>query len=96
MRGEGYRERSIRHISRESKAFCIRGITALSRREAEVLRLYLAGRTVSGIADVLRHSAKTIYNQKRAAIAKLLYKTDAELFSLQAAGGITEEKLSGL
>ncbi|MGS0743409.1 response regulator [Glaciimonas sp. GG7] len=91
LRGDGYLGRSIREIGRQSKVFCKRGLVALSRREAEVLRLYLAGHSVSEIAAALKRSAKTIYNQKRAAMAKLLCKTDAELFSLQAVGGIARE-----
>lgn len=93
-RGDGYHAKCVREIERASRAFYPQGVSALSRREAEVLRLYLAGSRVSEIADVLKRSAKTIYNQKRAAMTKLLCKTDAELFSLQAAGGITAEKLN--
>jgi two-component system capsular synthesis response regulator RcsB len=89
LRGDGYLGRGVQESACHSKGLSSCGNVTLSGREAEVLRIYLAGYSVNEIADILKRSAKTIHNQKRAAMAKLSCKTDAELFRLQAIGGIT-------
>lgn len=88
VRGDSYLGRSMRQAARQFEGGNAERITSLSCREAEVLRMYLAGSSVTEIANALRRSAKTINNQKRAAMAKLSCKTDAELFKLQAIGDI--------
>lgn len=97
LRGNGYRGRCIQEQAHQAKCRGGHGSSnnaALSTRETEVLRLYLTGISVSGIADALNRSIKTIYNQKRAAMVKLSCKTDAELFRLQAIDGIKGDHLA--
>ncbi|WP_211445253.1 response regulator [Collimonas humicola] len=94
LRGNGYLGRSIQKTAYPPKEFSsVKNNITLSIRETEVLRLYLAGHSVSEIADALKRSAKTVNNQKRAAMAKLSCKTDAELFRLQTIGGVGGEYL---
>ncbi|WP_211451788.1 response regulator [Collimonas antrihumi] len=88
LRGTGYHGRCIHEIVERSNCLNIGGHEALSVREAEVLRMYLAGHCIAEIANSLKRSVKTIYNQRRAAMAKLSCKTDAELFQLQSIHGI--------
>ncbi|WP_193099577.1 cable pilus system response regulator transcription factor CblR [Burkholderia sp. Z1] len=53
----------------------------LSPREHEVLRCFLAGMSVSGIASKFSRSPKTISAQKQSAFRKLGIRSDAELFA---------------
>ncbi len=62
--------------------------TNLSVRELEVLRLYLAGRSVSEIAITLCRSVKTISRQKNCAMQKLGVSNDRELFECAALQGV--------
>jgi two-component system, NarL family, captular synthesis response regulator RcsB len=61
----------------------------LSRRESEVVRLYISGMTVSEIAEQLKRSKQTVSTQKVNAMRKLGLTNDAELFRLafDSAGG---------
>ncbi|WP_175812897.1 cable pilus system response regulator transcription factor CblR [Burkholderia contaminans] len=53
----------------------------LSPREHEVLRCFLAGMSVSDIAEKFSRSRKTISTQKQSAFRKLGIRSDAELFA---------------
>lgn len=64
------------------------GAERLSRREMEVLRLYLTGRSVSAIAILLCRSVKTISRQKNCAMQKLGVTNDRELFEFAALNGM--------
>ncbi|MBB2919963.1 response regulator [Cupriavidus alkaliphilus] len=64
------------------------GAERLSRREMEVLRLYLTGRSVSEIAIQLCRSVKTISRQKNCAMQKLGVTNDRELFEFAALNGL--------
>ena len=64
------------------------GAERLSRREMEVLRLYLTGRSVSAIAIQLCRSVKTISRQKNCAMQKLGVTNDRELFEFAALNGM--------
>ncbi|NOV24582.1 response regulator [Cupriavidus necator] len=64
------------------------GAQRLSRREMEVLRLYLTGRSVSEIAIQLCRSVKTISRQKNCAMQKLGVTNDRELFEFAALNGL--------
>ncbi|KAF3998293.1 response regulator transcription factor [Glaciimonas immobilis] len=64
-------------------------IALLSKKELEVLRLYLGGMSVQAIADHFRRSGKTISNQKRMGMQKLACANDAELFLLNSQVGLT-------
>lgn len=61
-----------------------RDSTQLSVREAEVLRHYLSGKSVTQIAGVLNRSVKTISRQKNCAMQKLGANNDRELFDYVA------------
>lgn len=56
---------------------------ALSRSEREVLRLCLAGMTVTEIANHRHRSVKTISTQKQTALRKLGLRSDGELYMLR-------------
>ncbi|MBP0634600.1 response regulator [Cupriavidus sp. AcVe19-6a] len=64
------------------------GAERLSAREMEVLRMYLAGRSVSEIAILLCRSVKTISRQKNCAMHKLGVTNDRELFEFAALNGM--------
>jgi two-component system capsular synthesis response regulator RcsB len=84
-RGSSYTGKSAARILAESNAHKPysedrNGFSSLSVREAEVLRLYLSGRSVTQIADVLSRSVKTVSRQKNCAMQKLGAANDRELF----------------
>jgi len=54
--------------------------TKLTKREAEVLRLYVTGMSVNEIAMQMRRTKQTISAQKQRAMRKLGAERDAELF----------------
>ncbi|PUA18846.1 response regulator transcription factor [Glaciimonas sp. PCH181] len=64
-------------------------IALLSKKELEVLRMFLGGMSVQAIADHVRRSSKTISNQKRMGMMKLACANDAELFQLNSQVGLT-------
>ena len=64
-------------------------IALLSKKELEVLRMFLGGMSVQAIADHFRRSSKTISNQKRMGMQKLACANDAELFQLNSQVGLT-------
>lgn len=68
-----------------------KNLLLLSKKETEVLRMYLAGSSIVEIATTLHRSTKTINNQKRTAMAKLSCKTDAELFKVASFFDVNEE-----
>ncbi len=61
---------------------------ALSERELEVLRLHVNGMTVSGIANLLCRSVKTISKQKQSAMGKLGVSNERELFEYAKSSGL--------
>ena len=61
---------------------------ALSPRESEVLRLYASGLSVKEISELLARSAKTISNQKMAAMEKLGITSDLEIFGYASEHGM--------
>lgn len=62
---------------------------ALSKREAEVMRLFASGHTVSEIARQLNRSVKTVSSQKVEAMRKLGVTSDLELYSYAREHGLT-------
>ncbi|WP_233868428.1 response regulator transcription factor [Paraburkholderia adhaesiva] len=54
--------------------------TELSKREVEVIRLYVSGMSIGEIAKKLNRSKQTISSQKVTAMRKLGIERDAELF----------------
>ncbi|MCY0387129.1 response regulator transcription factor [Robbsia sp. Bb-Pol-6] len=64
------------------------GVAAtLSKRESEVLRLYVGGATVKEIASSLNRSVKTISTQKMCAMQKIGVTRDADLFKYAQMNG---------
>lgn len=55
-------------------------IASISTKEAEVLRLILAGERLKDIAMQLQRSAKTVSAQKASVMRKLCVRSDRELF----------------
>lgn len=60
----------------------------LSPKEAEVLRLFASGRTVSVIAGQLHRSVKTISGQKNRAMAKLGLRSDVDIYTYARENGL--------
>ncbi|UVL43182.1 response regulator [Pseudomonas sp. B21-040] len=61
---------------------------ALSKKESEVLRLFVNGHTVSEIATVLNRSVKTISHQKISAQQKLGIANDKQLYEYALRNGL--------
>lgn len=64
-------------------------VAALSKREAEVLRLFAGGCTVSEIAGQLNRSVKTISRQKMDAMAKLGLNSDLDIYTYAREHGLS-------
>ncbi|HEY3983518.1 response regulator transcription factor [Cedecea sp.] len=58
-------------------------LAALSPKEQEVIRCFMAGMTVTEIAEKFSRSIKTISGQKQTAMRKLGLKADHELFMIR-------------
>ncbi|AZC51356.1 Two-component transcriptional response regulator, LuxR family [Pseudomonas chlororaphis subsp. piscium] len=56
-------------------------IASITIKEAEVLRLFLAGERLKDIATSLQRSAKTVSTQKTSVMRKLCVHSDQELFA---------------
>ncbi|MFC0226976.1 response regulator [Serratia aquatilis] len=61
----------------------------LTRREAEVIRLYVSGMTVNDIANQLKRTKQTVSSQKTSAMRKLQISRDADLFRFAFETGLT-------
>jgi len=60
----------------------------LSKREPEVVRLFVSGMTITEIAAQLKRSIKTISTQKNTAMRKLDIERDSELFQYAQSNGL--------
>ena len=60
----------------------------LSRRELEVVRLFVLGLTIKEISEQLNRSIKTISTQKNTAMRKLGIDRDSELFQYAQSNGL--------
>jgi two-component system capsular synthesis response regulator RcsB len=60
----------------------------LSRRELEVVRLFVSGLTIKEISEQLNRSIKTISTQKNTAMRKLGIDRDSELFQYAQSNGL--------
>lgn len=60
----------------------------LSRRELEVVRLFVSGMTIKEISERLSRSIKTISTQKNTAMRKLGIERDSELFEYAQSNGL--------
>ncbi len=63
-------------------------LAALSVREAEVVRLYAQGMSVTEIAATIRRSVKTVSKQKNDAMRKLGLESNRELYDFAKANGL--------
>jgi two-component system capsular synthesis response regulator RcsB len=61
----------------------------LSRRELEVVRLFVSGLTIKEISEQLSRSIKTISTQKNSAMRKLGLDRDSELFHYAQSSGLS-------
>ena len=60
----------------------------LSRRELEVVRLFVSGMTIKEISEQFNRSFKTISTQKNTAMRKLGIERDSELFQYAQSNGL--------
>ncbi|MBA2078210.1 MAG: DNA-binding response regulator [Rhodanobacter sp. 68-29] len=63
-------------------------VAVLSVREAEVVRLYAQGLSVTQIAETVRRSVKTVSKQKNDAMRKLGLESNRELYEFARASGL--------
>ena len=72
----------------ESSAAAKGDLSALSLREAEVVRLYASGLTVTQIAERVHRSVKTISQQKNDAMRKLGLTSNSQLYEYARIWGL--------
>jgi two-component system capsular synthesis response regulator RcsB len=90
MRGQEYIGPSVR-IALDSMGLSASGQqrdVVLSKRELEVVRLFVSGMTITEIAAQLKRSIKTISTQKNTAMRKLGIERDSELFQYAQSNGL--------
>ncbi|GGD59243.1 response regulator transcription factor [Pseudoxanthomonas indica] len=87
--------RDQRYVSLATRELLARAVAgpathtvALSPREAEVIRLFASGKTVTDIAKHFNRSVKTVSTQKLEAMAKLGLKSDLEIYSYARENGL--------
>lgn len=87
--------RNQRYISQATRDLLAKAVAgpatqtvSLSPREAEVIRLFASGKTVTDIAKHFNRSVKTISTQKLEAMAKLGLKSDIEIYSYARESGL--------
>jgi two-component system capsular synthesis response regulator RcsB len=78
-------------ITRLIKTLPATSSSRLSPRELEVIKLYVSGTTINGIAEKLERSKQTISTQKVSAMRKLGIETDADLFKYAIELGLTQK-----
>ncbi|AZR92862.1 DNA-binding response regulator [Bordetella trematum] len=78
-------------LAREAQAHAeSNGLPALSRREVEVLRLYVSGASVTQIARQLNRTKQTVSTQKSSAMQKLGLQRDVDLFRFAYQNGMVQ------
>jgi two-component system, NarL family, captular synthesis response regulator RcsB len=78
-------------ITKMIKALPSTNSSRLSPREFEVIKLYVGGTSINGIAEKLERSKQTISTQKVSAMRKLGIETDADLFKYAMELGLTQK-----
>jgi two-component system, NarL family, captular synthesis response regulator RcsB len=78
-------------ITKMIKALPSTNSSRLSQREFEVIKLYVGGTTINGIAEKLERSKQTISTQKVSAMRKLGIESDADLFKYAMELGLTQK-----
>lgn len=71
------------------------GPRSLTRREAEVIRLFVSGLLISEIAERLHRSKQTVSTQKNSAMRKLGIQRDADLFKYAMETGLVASASTG-
>ncbi|KMZ11498.1 Two-component response regulator [Candidatus Burkholderia humilis] len=90
MRGQAYLGPSVK-ATLDSMGMGANGqqhSVILSKRELEVVRLFVSGMAITEIAGQLRRSIKTISTQKNTAMRKLGIERDSELFQYAQSNGL--------
>ena len=89
-RGKVYLSKSVRELLDEGLISAPDPVQtkALSPKEAEVLRLFASGFTVTDIAKQLNRSVKTISGQKSEAMSKLGLRSDIEIYAYARENGL--------
>jgi len=90
MRGQEYIGPSVK-VALDSMGLSASGQqrdVVLSKRELEVVRLFVSGMTITEIAAQLKRSIKTISTQKNTAMRKLGIERDSELFQYAQSNGL--------
>ena len=78
-------------ITKMMKALPTTNSSRLSPRELEVIKLFVGGTNINGIAEKLERSKQTISTQKVSAMRKLGIETDADLFKYAFELGLTQK-----
>ncbi|HEY1139677.1 MAG TPA: response regulator transcription factor [Lysobacter sp.] len=86
--GRSYLSASVRKQVELAQGESADSTTTLSKREAEVMRLFALGHTVSEIARQLNRSVKTVSSQKVEAMRKLGVKSDLEFYAYAREHGL--------
>jgi len=79
--GETYVSANVRSLLNLRSGQSQPPMSLLTDREAEVLRLFVSGHTISEIAAQRQRSVKTVSHQKISAMNKLGLKNDPELYA---------------
>jgi two-component system, NarL family, captular synthesis response regulator RcsB len=86
--GRSYLSTTVRKQIESAQGDSADSASALSKREAEVMRLFALGHTVSEIARQLNRSVKTVSSQKVEAMRKLGVKSDLEFYAYAREHGL--------
>jgi len=81
----------LRAASTARPAAQIEPVPRLTRRETEVVRLYVSGVSINEIADQFKRSKQTISSQKASAMRKLGVDRDVDLFRFAYETGLLAE-----
>jgi len=79
--GRRYISKAVVEMFRTSHVESEGGLDTLTAKELEVIRLIVAGRSVTDVAEHLGRSIKTISSQKNSALEKLGLRSDVELYA---------------
>lgn len=86
--GRSFQSSTVRKQIDSTQGGAVDSVSSLSRREAEVMRLFALGHTVSEIARQLNRSVKTVSSQKVEAMRKLGVKSDLEFYAYAREHGL--------
>lgn len=79
---------ALQAVGAHGESAAARGLSSLSHREFEVMRLLVAGETVAAIAEKLQLSYKTVANHQSAIRQKLGVETQFQLLKIAQQQGI--------